>query len=129
MNTFLKTLATSAIIAGAAPAAFAETDMGADPMTMTCADYSALDDAGKMAATQQIDAMVAMTPEEQTAAAAMTPEEKAAAKTEADAAMAAMTDEQKTAADEATKASMAKLVEACTATPDSTVMDAAKAGM
>lgn len=100
-----------------------------DPTTMTCADYSAMDTAGMTGATQAMDMMMAMTPEEQTAAMAMTAEEKAAKMTEMETAMAAMTDDEKTAATTKTTESMTKMMEACKAMPDGTVMDAAKAAM
>jgi hypothetical protein len=128
MNTFIKMIAASGLVVASVAPAFSEAH-AVDPMAMTCADYTAMDSTAMMTATMQMDAIMAMTEEERTAAMAMTPEEKTAKMTEMDAAMAAMTDEEKTAATTAAEASMAKLTEACTATPDSTVMDAAKAAM
>ena len=128
MNTFIKMIAAGGLVAASAIPVFAESHMG-DPMTMTCADYTAMDSTAMMTATQQMDAMMAMTEEEKTAAMAMTPEEKTAKMTEMDSAMAAMTDEQKATAKTTTEASMTKLMEACKAMPDGTVADAAKANM
>lgn len=128
MNTFIKMIAASGMAIGFVAPAFAETAM-VDPMTMTCADYGKMDSAGMMAATQQMDMVMAMTPDEQKAAMAMTADEKTAKMAEMDKTMAAMTAEQKTTADTATTASMAKMQAACTAKPDGTVMDAAKAAM
>ena len=128
MNTFTKMIAAAGLTVAFATPALAEMHM-MDPMTMTCADYTKMDSAGMMTATQQMDAMMAMSPEEQTAAMAMTAEEKAAKMAEMDSAMASMTDEQKATAKTATDASMAKMMAACTAKPDGTVMDAAKAPM
>ena len=128
MHTLIKLIAASGMAVGFVAPAFAQTAM-VDPMTMTCADYGKMDSAGMMTATQQMDAMMAMTPEEQTAAMAMTAEEKTAKMAEMNTAMAAMTEEQKTTANASTEASMAKMAEACKAKPDGTVMDAAKAAM
>ena len=128
MNTLLKMIAASGIAMAFAAPAVAQTAM-MDPMTMTCADYGKMDSAGMMTATQQMDMMMAMSPEEQTKAMAMTAEEKAAKMTEMESAMAAMTPEQKTTAEATTKTSMEKLAAACAAKPEGTVMDAAKAPM
>lgn len=128
MNILIKMMAVSGLAVASAAPVFAEAHM-VDPMTLTCADYSAMDSAGMMTATQQMDAMMAMTEEEKTAAMAMTAEEKTAMMAEMDTAMAAMTDDEKTAATATTEASMAKLVEACKTMPDGTVADAAKAAM
>jgi hypothetical protein len=128
MNTLFKTLAVSGMVIGFAAPVLAQ-DTPVDPMTMTCSDYSAMDAAGMVTATQMLDTMMAMTPEEQTAAMAMTAEEKTAKMAEMETAMAAMTADEKTAATAATEASMAKMVEACTKMPDGTVMDAAKGAM
>lgn len=128
MNTLIKMMAVSGVIVTSSMPVFAQTE-AADPMTMTCADYSAMDAAGMMTSTQHIDMMMAMTEEERTAAMAMTAEEKATKMSEMNNAQAAMTDDEKTAAKGATEASMAKLMEACKAMPDGTVMDAAKAKM
>ena len=128
MNTLIKTIAAAGLLAASALPVFAEAHM-IDPMTMTCADYTKMDSAGMMSATTQMDAMMAMTPEEQTAAMAMTAEEKTAKMAEMDTAAAAMTEEEKTAATTTTEASMAKMMTACTAMPDGTVADAAKANM
>jgi hypothetical protein len=125
MNTLFKMIAAAGVIAGSAAPVLAQDTM-ADPMTMTCAEFSAMDSAGMMAATQSMDMVMAMTEEEKTAAMAMTAEEKTAKMAENDAAMAAMTDEQKATATTATEASMAKMAEACKAMPDGTVMDAVK---
>lgn len=128
MYTLTKLIAASSMTFAFVLPVVAQTTM-VDPMTMTCADFGKMDSAGMMAATHQMDAMMATTPEEQTAAMAMTAEEKTAKMAEMDAAMTAMTDDQKTTAAEATEASMAKMAEACKAAPDGTVMDAAKAAM
>ncbi len=128
MNTLIKMIAASGALAASMAPVFAESHM-ADPMTMTCADYTKMDSTGMMSATMQIDTIMAMTPEEQTAAMAMTPEEKTAKMAEMETAMAAMSEEDKTAATTAAEASMTKLMEACKAMPDGTVMDAAKAAM
>jgi hypothetical protein len=128
MNTLIKMIAAAGIAASFAAPVFAESHV-VDPMTMTCADFSAMDSAGMMAATHQIDTAMTMTEEEMAAEMAMTDEEKAAKQVEMETAMAAMTEDEKTAATAATEASMAKMVEACTAAPDGTVMDAAKAAM
>jgi hypothetical protein len=128
MNTLVKMIAASGLVVASAASAFAESH-AVDPTSMTCADYTAMDAEAMMTATMQMDTLMAMTEEERTAAMAMTPEEKTAKMAEMDAKMAAMTDEEKTAATTAAEASMAKLTEACAATPDSTVMDAAKAAM
>jgi hypothetical protein len=128
MNTLIKMIAASGLVVASAAPMFAESH-AVDPMAMTCADYTAMDAEAMMKATMQMDAIMAMSEEEQTAAMAMTAEEKTAKMAEMDAAMAAMTDEEKATATTTAEASMAKLKEACTATPDSTVMDAAKAAM
>lgn len=128
MNTLIKMFAVGGMAVGFVAPAFAETAM-VDPMTMTCADFGKMDSAGMMGATHQMDAMMAMTPEEQTAAMAMTADEKTAKMAEMETAMAAMTAEEKTKADAATTESMAKMQAACTAKPEGTVMDAAKAAM
>ena len=128
MNTLTKIIAASGLFVASAAPVFAESHM-VDPMTMTCADYSAMDSDSMMTATQHMDMVMAMTDEERTAAMAMTDEEKTAKMTEMDSAMAAMTEEQKTTAAETTGASMTKMMEACKAMPDGTVMDAAKAAM
>jgi hypothetical protein len=128
MKTLFRMIAATGIAAGLAAPALAESHM-VDPMTMTCADYGAMDSAGMMKATQAMDMVMAMTDEERTAAMAMTDEEKTAKMAEMDTAMAAMTEEEKTAATAKTEESMAKMVEACKTTPDGTVMDAAKAAM
>ena len=129
MNTFTKLIAAAGLTVAFAAPAVAQTDTMMDPMTMTCADYTKMDSAGMMTATQHLDAMMAMSPEEQTAAGAMTAEEKSAKMAEMDSAMASMTDEQKATAKTTTDASIAKIMAACTANPDGTVMDAAKAPM
>ena len=126
MNTFLKMIAAAGVIAGSAAPVLAEDAM-ADPMTMTCAEFGAMDSAGMMSATQSMDMVMAMTEEERTAAMAMTAEEKTAKMAENEAAMAAMTDEQKTTATAASEASMAKMTEACKTMPDGTAVDALKA--
>lgn len=128
MNNFIKMVAASGLVVASTLPAFSEAHM-VDPMTLTCADYSAMDSTAMMTATQQMDAMMAMTDEEKTAAMAMTAEEKTARMAEMDTAMAAMTDEEKIAATATTEASMAKLAEACKTMPDGTVADAAKAAM
>lgn len=128
MHTLIKLIAASGMTIAFVAPAFAESAM-VDPMTMTCADFGKMDSAGMMAATQQMDTMMAMTPDEQTAAMAMTAEEKSAKMAEMETAMAAMTDEQKSTATAATEASMAKMSEGCKALPDGTVMDAVKAAM
>jgi hypothetical protein len=128
MNTLIKMLAASSMVAGFAAPVLAQ-DTSVDPMTMTCADYTAMDAAGMTSATQMLDTMMAMTPEEQTAAMAMTAEEKTAKMAEMTTAMDAMTADEKTAATAATEASMAKMIEACNKMPDGTVMDAAKGAM
>jgi hypothetical protein len=128
MNTLSKTLAACGLVVASAGPMFAESHI-VDPMTMSCADYSAMESDAMMMATHQMDTAMAMTDEEMTAAMAMTDEEKATKTAEMDAAMAAMTDDEKAAAATATEASMAKMMEACKAMPDGTVMDAAKAAM
>lgn len=128
MNTLIKMMAASGLVMASATPMFAEAHI-VDPMTMTCADYSAMEKDAMMMATQQMDTAIAMTDEETTAAMAMTDEEKTTKMAEMETAMAAMTDDEKAAAATATEASMAKMVEACTAAPDGTVMDAAKAAM
>jgi hypothetical protein len=128
MNTLIKMLAASGMVAGFAAPVFAQ-DTPVDPMTMTCADYTAMDAAGMTSATQMLDTMMAMTPEEQTAAMAMTADEKTAKMAEMTTKMDAMTADEKTAATAATEASTAKMMEACKKMPDGTVMDAAKAAM
>lgn len=128
MNKLIKLIVASGIALAFVTPGFAQT-APMDTTTMTCADFGKMDSAGMMAATQQMDMMMAMTPEEQTAAMAMTAEEKAAKMTEMETAMMAMTAEQKTAAEATTKMSMDKMMAACTAMPDGTVMDAAKAPM
>lgn len=128
MKAFVKLFAVGGLVVASIAPAFAQTAM-VDPMTMTCADYSAMDSAGMMSSTQMMDSVMAMTPEEQTAAMAMTPEEKTAKMTEMETAMAAMTDDEKAAAETKTTESMTKMMEACKAMPDGTVMDAAKAAM
>lgn len=128
MKDFVKLIAASAMVVASIAPAFAQTAM-ADPMTMTCADYSAMNSAGMMSSTQMMDTMMAMTPDEQTAAMAMTPEEKTAKMTEMETAMAAMTDAEKTAATTKTTESMTMMMQACKAMPDGTVLDAAKAAM
>lgn len=128
MNTLIKMVAASGLVVASTLPAFSEAHM-IDPMTMTCADFSAMDGTGMMTATQQMDAMMAMTEEEKTAAMAMTAEEKTAMMAEMDTAMAAMTDDEKTAATAKTEASMTKMMEACKTMPDGTVADAAKAAM
>ena len=125
MNTFLKMIAAAGVIAGSTAPVLAQDTM-ADPMTMTCAEFGAMDSAGMMSATQSMDMVMAMTEEERTAATAMTAEEKAAKMTENETAMAAMTDDEKATAKTATEASMAKMIEACKAMPDGTAMDAVK---
>ncbi len=128
MNTFTKIFAAVGVFTASVAPTFAQT-AAVDPMTMTCADYSAMDSAGMMSSTQAMDMMMAMTPEEQTAAMAMTAEEKAAKMTEMETSMAAMSDDEKAAATAKTTESMTKMMEACKAMPDGTVMDAAKAAM
>lgn len=128
MNILIKMMAVGGLAVASAAPVFAEAHM-VDPMTMTCADFSAMDSAGMMTATQSMDMVMAMSEEEKTAAMAMTAEEKTAKMAEMDTAMAAMTDDEKTAATAKTETSMTKLTEACTAMPDGTVMDAAKAAM
>ena len=128
MNTLIKMVAASGLVVASSLPAFSEAHM-IDPMTMTCADFSAMDSTGMMTATQQMDAMMAMTEEEKTAAMAMTAEEKTAMMAEMDTATAAMTDDEKTAATAKTEMSMTKMMEACKAMPDGTAADAAKAAM
>ena len=128
MNTFIKLIAASGLAVASALPAFAESHM-VDPMAMTCADYTAMDATAMMTATQEMDAMMAMTEEEKTAAMAMTAEEKTAKMAEMDTAMATMSDDEKATATKATDESMAKMMEACKAKPDGTVADAAKAAM
>ena len=128
MNTLIKMIAATGLVASFAAPVFAEAH-AVDPLAVTCAEFTAMDSAGQMMATQQLDMAMAMTEEEMAAAMAMTDEDKAAKTAETDAAMAAMTEDEKTAATAATEASMAKMMEACTAMPDGTVMDAAKAAM
>ena len=130
MNAFVKMLAAGGIAISAVAPAFAETaTMTADPMTMTCKDYSAMDMAGMTTATQGVDMMMAMTEEERTAAMAMTPEQKTAKMAEMDKTNSAMSETDKTAATTKTTESMAKLKAACMAKPDGTVMDAVKGSM
>lgn len=128
MKAFEKVLAAGSLVLASVAPSFAQTAM-VDPMTMTCKDYSAMDSAGMMSSTQMMDMMMAMTPEEQTAAMAMTPEQKTAKMTEMQSKMAAMTAEEKTAATTKATESMKKMVEACKAKPDGTVMDAVKGTM
>ncbi len=128
MNTPFKLIAIGLMTGTFAAPAFAESHME-DPMAMTCADFTAMDKDAMMTATMTMDTMMAMTPEEQTAAMAMTPEEKTAKMTEMQTAMDAMTDEEKAAQAAKTEASMAAMVSACEKMPDGTVADAAKAAM
>lgn len=126
MNKLIKMVAASGLVIASTLPAFSEAHM-IDPMTLTCADFSAMDKTGMMTTTQQMDAMMAMTEEEKTAAMAMTAEEKTAKMAEMDTAMAAMTDEEKTAATAASETSMTKMMDACKTMPEGTVADAAKA--
>ena len=128
MNALLQLIAASGIAASSAAPAFAEAHI-MDPMTMTCAEFSAMDETGMMAATHTMDMAMAMTDEEMTAAMAMTDEEKAAMQAEADAATAAMTEEETAAAMAETETSMAAMMTACGTMPDGTVMDAMKSSM
>jgi len=128
MTPLLKMTAAACAFAGFAAPVFAQDTM-VDPMTMTCAEYSAMDSTAMMSATSNMDMMMAMTEEERTAAMAMTPEEKTAMMTESMAAMDAMTDEEKATAKTAHEASMMKITEACKAMPDGTAMDAMKSSM
>lgn len=128
MKTLLKMTAAACAIAGYAVPVFAQDTM-VDPMTMTCAEFNAMDSTAMMSATSGMDMVMAMTEEERTAAMAMTAEEKSTRMTEAAAAMEAMTDEEKATSKSATEASMAKMTEACKAMPDGTAMDAMKSSM
>jgi hypothetical protein len=128
MKNHIRMLAIGGLVFASAAPVLAQTAI-VDPMTMTCADYGAMDSAGMMKATEAMDMMMGMTEEEKTAAMAMTAEEKAAKMAEMDSAMAAMTEDEKTAAMAKTTESMTKMTEACKAKPDGTVMDAAKAAM
>ena len=128
MKTLLKLTAVAVVFAGQAVPVLAQDAM-ADPMTMTCAEYNAMDSTGMMSATHGMDMMMAMTEEEKTAAMAMTAEEKTAMMDKSKAAMDAMTDDEKATAKTASEASMAKLTEACKAMPDGTAMDAMKSTM
>ena len=128
MNALLKLIAASGVAVTSAAPVFAESH-AMDPATMTCAEFSAMDSDGMMAATHTMDMAMAMTDEEMTAAMAMTDEEKAAMQAEADAATAAMTEEETAAAMAETETSMAAMVAACATTPDGTVMDAMKSAM
>ena len=128
MTTLLKMITLTGLAVGYAAPVFAEAHI-VDPMTMTCAEFSAMDSTGMMAATHTMDMTMAMTDEEMTAAMAMTDEEKAAMQAEADAAMAAMTEEETAAATAETETSMAAMLAACTTMPDGTVMDAMKSSM
>lgn len=128
MNALIKLIAATGIVASSAAPVFAEAHV-VDPATMTCAEFSAMDGEGMMAATHTMDMAMAMTDEEMTAAMAMSDEEKAAMQAEADAATAAMTEEETTAAMAETETSMAAMVAACATAPDGTVMDAMKSAM
>ena len=128
MKTVIKMLAVAGMIGSFAVPVFAAAHMQ-DPMTMTCADFTAMEKDAMMTATAQMDMMMAMTPEEQTAAMAMTPEEKTAAMAEHQTKMDAMTDDEKAAAMTKTEGSMATMMSACKKMPAGTVMDAAKAAM
>ncbi len=93
-----------------------------DPMSMTCADFSAMDSEGMMAATDSVD-MAMMT-------ADMTEDEKMAAMEEHDAMMADdMSDEDKAAMEMKSEESMTMIMDACggDGMADMTVMDAMKA--
>lgn len=128
MKTLLKMTAVACAFAGSAVPVLAQDAM-ADPMTMTCAEFNAMDSTGMMSATNGMEMMMAMTDEERTAAMAMTAEEKTAMMDKSKAAMDAMTDDQKATAKTASEASMAKLTEACKTMPDGTAMDAMKSKM
>lgn len=128
MNSLFKMIAASGVLAASIAPAFAQTAM-VDPMMMTCTEYGAMDKAGMMTATMNMDMMMAMTPAEMKTAMAMTAEEKAAHMAKMEKAMMAMTAEQKATATTTAEASMMKMMEACKAKPDGTVMDATKAAM
>ena len=128
MKTLFKMIAVSGLIGAFAGPALAVQHME-DPLSMTCADFKAMDKDMMMKSTMNMDTMMAMTPEEQTAAMAMTAEEKTAKMTEKQTMMDAMTDDEKAAAMTKTEASMGMMISACEKMPDGTVMDAAKAAM
>jgi predicted patatin/cPLA2 family phospholipase len=128
MNALLNIITIAGVTFASAAPVFAEAHM-VDPVTLTCAEFSAMDSTSMMTATHSVDMAMAMTEEEMTAAMAMTDEEKTAMQAENDAAMAAMTEDETAAATAATETSMANIVTACSAMPDGTVMDAVKAGM
>ncbi len=73
---FLHAIAIAGLAGTIAVPAFAAAH-APDPMTMTCADYTAMDDAGKMAAVESLG-MAAMADEamkEKMSTEAMTPEQ------------------------------------------------------
>lgn len=125
MKTLLKVTAAACAFAGYAVPVLAQETM-ADPMTMTCAEFNAMDSTGMMSAASSMDMVMAMTEEERTAAMAMTAEEKSTRMAEATAAMDAMTDEEKATAKTASEATMAKMTEACKEKPEGNAMDAMK---
>ena len=128
MNTLLKLITVTGIVAANATPVFAEAHV-VDPMAITCTEFSAMDSDGMMGATMMLEAPMAMTADEMTAAMAMTDDEKAAMMAEHDAAMAAMTAEETATAMAATETMMGDIMTACAAMPDGTVMDAMKPAM
>lgn len=117
MKLTLSLTAAALATAFAAPV-FAESHT-MDASTMTCAEFSAMDSDGMMAATDAVD-MAMMT-------ADMSDDEKMAAMEEHDAMMAAdMTDDQKAEMAMKSEESMTAITEACgkDGMADMTVMDA-----
>ncbi len=117
------TFAAAALATTLAVPAFAESHT-MDAATMTCADFTAMDMDGMMAATDAMD-MAMMT-------ADMTEEQKMAAMEEHDAMMAAdMTDDQKAQMAMKSEESMTAISTACgkDGMADMTVMDAMNSSM
>lgn len=123
MNALLKMIAVAGVVAAPAAPAFAEAHM-VDPMTLTCAEFTAMDADGMKMATRTVDTSMAMTEEQRTAHMAMTDEEKTAAMADAEAMMSAMTEEETATADAVTETLMAAMVAGCATMPDGTVIDA-----
>jgi hypothetical protein len=123
MKPFLPLFAAAAMTATMSAPAFAASH-GVDAMTVTCADFTAMDMDGMMAVTDAVD-MAMMT-------ADMTEDEKMAAMAEHDAMMASeMTEDQKTEMMMKSEESMKAMMEACGKDGMSgmTVMDAMHGNM